>query len=108
MKHIRHLAAALLLFTGVLHSIPLFIRFDDPDTVPIFFFGLGYLYVAHLLFKNRAIGMFLGVLLPLIGMGAAFIKIGFENWDFFLQLMIAVDIIVVICSILLLNKRRYK
>jgi len=108
MKQIRHLAAALLLLTGVLHFFPLFIRFDDPNTIPMLFFGLGYIGIAYLLFKNMAIGKFLGVLLPLIGIGAAFVKIGFENWDLLLQVMITIDVIVVGSCILLLNKRRYK
>ena len=107
MKHIRHLAAALLFITGLLHFIPLFIRFDDPDTFPMLLFGLGYLIIAYLLFKNKAVGVFFGVILPLIGVGAAFIKIGFENWDLLLQLMIAIDIVVVVCCVLLLNRKRY-
>ena len=108
MRHIRHLAATLLFLTGVLHFIPLFIRFDDPNTFPMLLFGLGYFNVAYLLFKNRVIGVFLGVILPLIGIGAAFIKIGFENWDLLLQLMIAIDVVVVVCCVLLLNKKRYR
>ena len=71
-------------------------------------FGLGYFNVAYLLFKNRAIGVFLGVILPLIGIGAAFIKIGFENWDLLLQLMIAIDVVVVVCCVFFINKKRYR
>lgn len=107
MKQIRHIAAALLILTGFLHFIPLFIAFDDPNSFPMLLFGFSYIGIAYLLLKNLAIGRFLGVVLPLIGMGAAFIKIGIENWNLLLWIMIAIDVLVVgCCCVLLLNKKK--
>jgi hypothetical protein len=44
--------------------------------------------------------------MPLVGMGAAVIQIGIPNWDLLLKVMVGIDVVVVVCCILLLNKRR--
>ena len=106
MKQIRYLAASLMLLTGVLHFIPLFTNFEGPNTLPMLAFGIGYLAVGYLLFKHKPIGTFLGVFLPLVGLGAGFLKIGFTNWDAFLTVLFAIDAIVVACCVLLLNKKK--
>ncbi|MFT5071766.1 MAG: hypothetical protein ACI8V8_001737 [Chitinophagales bacterium] len=106
MKEIRYLATGLLLLTGVLHFIPLITNFSGEHSLPMAAFGIVYLGVAYLLYKNRAIGKFLGVLMPLVGMGAAVIQIGIPNWDLLLKVMVGIDVVVVVCCILLLNKRR--
>ena len=105
MTQIRYLAAALMLLTGVLHFIPLFTRFDDPNTLPMLVFGVAYIAIGVLLYLHKPIGKFLGVIVPLIGLGAGFFKIGFSNWDSLLTVMFAIDAVVIFCCIVLLNKK---
>ena len=58
---------------------------------------------------NKYIGKVTGVILPMIGLGIGFIKIGIENWDKMLLIMFLIDAIVVICcTILLINNNRDK
>lgn len=106
MKQIRHIATALLFLTAILHFVPLFTHFDGPYTVPMVVFGLAYAGVGYLLLKNKAIGKFLGILIPTAGLGVGLVNIGFDNWDTFLSILFAIDAIVIVCCILLLNKRR--
>ena len=109
MKQLRYLAASLMVITGILHVIPIFKGIEDPNTLPMLAFGIGYLAIGVLLFLNKQIGKIIGIILPLIGLGIGFIKIGVENWDTMLSVMFLIDAIVVIsCIILLLNKNRDK
>ena len=109
MKQLRYLAASLMVITGILHVIPIFKGIEDPNALPMLAFGIGYLAIGVLLFLNKQIGKIIGIILPLIGLGIGFIKIGFENWDTMLSVMFLIDAIVVIsCIILLLNKNRDK
>jgi len=109
MKQLRYLAASLIVITGILHVIPIFKGIEDPNALPMLAFGIGYLAIGALLFLNKLIGKIIGIILPLIGLGIGFIKIGVENWDTMLSIMFLIDAIVVIsCIILLLNKNRDK
>ena len=109
MKQLRYLAASLMVLTGILHVVPIFKGIEDPNTLPMLAFGIGYLSIVVLLFLNKQIGKIIGIILPLIGLGIGFIKIGIENWDTMLTVMFLIDAIVVIsCIILLLNKNRAK
>ena len=106
MKQLRYLAACLIVITGILHVIPIFKGIEDPNVLPMFAFGIGYLAIGVLLFLNKQIGKIIGIILPLIGLGIGFVKIGVENWDTMLSVMFLIDAIVVIsCIILLLNKK---
>lgn len=106
MKQIRFLAAGLLAFTGILHFIPLFTNFSNPNAIPMAAFGIAYASIAYFLFKNKPFAKFLGILIPTIGLGAGLLKIGYQNWDLLLKILFAIDGVVIICCVLLLNKRR--
>lgn len=109
MKQLRYLAVGLMVITGILHVIPIFKGIEDPNAIPMFAFGIGYLAIGVLLFLKKQIGEIIGIILPLIGLGIGFIKIGVENWDTILSVMFVIDaIVVIICIILLLNKNRDK
>lgn len=109
MKQLGYFAASLLVITGILHVIPIFKGLEDPNALPMFAFGIGYLTIGVLLFLNKQIGKIIGIILPLIGLAIGIIKIGTENWDTMLSIMFLIDAIVVICcTILLLRKNREK
>jgi hypothetical protein len=107
MKQIRYVASGLLMLTGILHFIPLITDFSNPNAIPMAAFGIAYGSIGYFLYRNKAFAKFLGILVPIIGLGAGFLKIGFQNWDTLLKILFAIDGIVIVCCILLLNKRRY-
>ena len=109
MKQLRYLSGSLMVITGLLHVIPIFKGIEDPNALPMFAFGMGYLAIGVMLFLNKYIGKVTGVILPMIGLGIGFIKIGIENWDKMLFVMFLIDAIVVICcTMLLINNNRDK
>jgi uncharacterized membrane protein HdeD (DUF308 family) len=105
MNLLRYTAASLLLFTGILHAIPLLKGTDDPNSLPMLLFGLAYLVIGIILFLNKMMGKILGIILPLLGLGIGFLWIGVENWNVMLSLMFLIDaIVVIICTVLLFRK----
>lgn len=109
MKQLRYLAAGLMVLTGVLHVLPVFKGYEDPNALPMLAFGTGYLAIGVLLYLNKQIGKIAGIILPLLGLGIGFIKIGIENWDKMLFVMFLIDaIVVVVCIVLLIKQNRAK
>jgi len=106
MKQLHYVAASLMIITGVLHATPLVKGVEDQNVLPMFVFGMGYLAVGVLLFLNKQLGKIMGIILPLIGLGIGFIKIGIENWDKMFSILFQIDAIVVICCILILLNAR--
>jgi uncharacterized membrane protein HdeD (DUF308 family) len=107
MKTIRYLAACLLLLTGVLHILPIIKTPSDPNSIPMLAFGIIYFTIGVLLIMKIKFDSLLGIIFPLIGLGIGFFVVGFKNWDAMLSFMFVIDAIVIIgCSILLLNKNK--
>jgi uncharacterized membrane protein HdeD (DUF308 family) len=106
MKPIRYLAAGLLLFTGVLHILPMFKTPSDPNSIPMLIFGIAYFAVGVMLIMKIKYDSLLGIIIPLIGLGVGFFMIGIKNWTAMLTFLFAIDAVVIICClILLLNKK---
>ena len=106
MKTIRLLAACLLLFTGVLHIIPMIKTPSDPNALPMLVFGIVYFAVGVLLFLKIKYSAYLGILFPLVGLAVGFFVVGIKNWTAMLTFMFAIDLVVVICCILLFPNRK--
>ena len=107
MKPIRYLAAGLLLLTGILHILPMFKTPSDPNSLPMLIFGIAYFAVGVMLMMKIKFDSLLGIIVPLIGLGVGFFKIGIKNWTNMLTFLFAIDAIVLICClILLLNKKK--
>ena len=106
MKTIRYLAAVLMLITGVMHMLPVFTKPEDPNALPMLGFGIVYFIIGILLILNKKIAEILGIIVPLIGLGIGFFKIGLKNWDTMLTIMFLIDAVVVICCIFLLMNRK--
>ncbi|KPQ19552.1 MAG: hypothetical protein HLUCCX10_02360 [Algoriphagus marincola HL-49] len=65
-------------------------------------FGIGYLFIGILLFKDYRYGKILGVILPLNGLIAGFLSLSIENWNAMFSLIFLIDTIVIcICLILI-------
>jgi|WetSurSiteA1Bulk_404760.scaffolds.fasta_scaffold00479_8 hypothetical protein len=106
MKTIRFLAAILLVVTGVWHIALFFKASDDPDSLPLLIFGVAYALTGLLLFTRRKLWVYLGLIIPLTGMVAAIIKIGYVNFDLTMKVLILIDIVVIACCAYLLLTRK--
>lgn len=107
MKTFRYLSACLLLLTGVLHVLPIIRTPSDPNSLPMMVFGIIYFTIGILLILKVKFDSLLGVVFPLIGLGVGLFVVGTKNWTSMLIFMFIIDAIVVIsCSILLLNRNK--
>ena len=66
MKRIRYLAAGLLCLTGIIHLARLGLA--DAPVVIVVVFGVAYLIIGGLLFRNNKIAYYFGAIVPLIGL----------------------------------------
>ncbi|MGE5457384.1 MAG: hypothetical protein ACM3RX_03435 [Methanococcaceae archaeon] len=76
MKTIRILAGILLLITGILHAVLYVQTPDDPGIIGVLVFGIIYGIIGLLLFNNKVYPLYLGSIIPLIGMTLSIIKFG--------------------------------
>ena len=65
MNRIRYLAASLLCLIGIIHVARL--GMADAPVVIVVVFGVAYLIIGGLLFRNIKIAYYFGALVPLIG-----------------------------------------
>jgi hypothetical protein len=107
MKSIRLLAGILLLITGILHVV-LYIK--DPNvsgSIGLLIFGIIYAVIGILLFNREIYPLYLGLIIPLIGMTLSIIKFGIPDLISLLALFKLIGIIVIICcGYLLLNRKK--
>ncbi len=70
----RQLAAYMMMFSGIAHLLQLALMgTDDPDTVNGSLFGSTFILVSLLLFTRWRLGLWVGVVWPLImGLGASY------------------------------------
>jgi hypothetical protein len=107
MKVIRHFAAALLILSGILHTIPLFGDMYETHSMPMLVFGIFYLAIGILLFSKRDFSPAWGIIFPMIGLSAGFFAVDVQNWNILLGFLFALDAIVVVCcAFLFFNKAR--
>ena len=107
MKTIRFLAAILLVITGVWHVALFFKDASDPNNIPLLVFGIIYALIGIFLFTPKKLWVYLGLLLPLIGMTTAIVKLGVKNFDLTMWVLILIDVVVIICcTYLLLVKQK--
>lgn len=97
MKQIRILAGVLLLITGVLHVV-LYIQDPEvPGSFGLLVFGIIYAITGILLFNRKKYPLYLGLIIPLIGMTLSIIKFGIPELISLLALFKVIGLIVVIC-----------
>ena len=106
MKTIRLLAGILLVITGVLHIASYIKAPDDPGSIGMLVFGIIYGITGLLLFTKKMFPVYLGLILPLIGMTIAIIKFGFPVLISMMGLLLLIDVIVIICCAYLIMNRK--
>jgi len=97
MKPIRLLAGILLLITGILHVV-LYIK--DPNvsgSIGLLIFGIIYSFIGILLISRKIYPLYLGLIIPLIGMTLSIIKFGIPDLISLLALFKLIGLIVIIC-----------
>jgi uncharacterized membrane protein HdeD (DUF308 family) len=107
MKPIRLLAGILLLITGILHVVLYIKTPNGPGSIGLLIFGIIYAVLGILLFNRKIYPLYLGLIIPLIGMTLSIIKFGIPDLISLLALFKVIGIIVVICcGYLLLNRKK--
>ncbi len=106
MKIIRLVAGILLVITGVLHIVGYIKAPNDPGSIGMLVFGIIYGTVGVLLFTKKLYPVYLGLILPVIGMTIALIKFGFPELKSMMALLLLIDVLVIIgCAYLLLKRK---
>lgn len=106
MKPVRFLAGILLLITGILHVI-LYIKDPKvPGSIGLLIFGIIYAVIGILLFNSKVYPLYLGLIIPLIGMTLSIIKFGIPELFSFLALFKLLGASAVVCCIVALLKSR--
>lgn len=106
MRTIRLLSGILLLITGVLHVV-LYIK--DPavsGSTGLLVFGIVYAVIGFLLFNSKKYPLYLGLIIPLIGMTLSIVKFGLPELISLLALFKVIGLIVVICCGYLLYSQK--
>jgi hypothetical protein len=106
MKTIRFFAALLLVITGVWHSSLFFKAMNDPDSLPLLIFGILYALIGVMMFTPKVLWVYLGMILPIIGMILAFVKIGMKNFDLTMKSLMLIDLVVIFCCVYVLLTRK--
>jgi hypothetical protein len=104
MKTIRNLAAGLLLFTGVLHLISVTLVKFDPTSVITIFFGLAYLVIGIFLFRGGRTILWLGAIVPLVGMLLAIIGMLMQVTLLGITFII-IDVVIIACCFYLIFRK---
>jgi hypothetical protein len=109
MKNIRYVAAMLLLISGVLHIVLYSKTPHDPGILGALVFGIIYAAIGLLLFMPNTYAVYLGLIFPIVGLIAAFVKVGIHNFGYIMVLLLLIDIVVIICCAhLLINHTKIK
>ena len=109
MNRMRYLAVGLLCLTGILHVTRLGMPESGGavfDTVVVAF-GVTYLLIAGLLFRDSRMAYYLGAIVPLIGVGVAGGVLGMLSKPTAgMALLLAIDIAVVVSCLCLIRGKR--
>lgn len=105
MKTIRYLAALILLANGILHLFVYFQSAHNSGSTGYLIFGILYSLSGLLLFNSKKYSLYVGIIVPLIGMTLSFIKFGILEIISMSALFKLLGIIVVICCAYLLTKQ---
>jgi len=103
MNRIRYLAAGLLCLTGVIHVARLGLA--DAPALIVVAFGVAYLIIGGLLFRNNKTAYYLGAIAPLIGLCVG--PVILTNPPILVAALLgAIEIVVVINCLYLIKRLR--
>jgi uncharacterized membrane protein HdeD (DUF308 family) len=106
MKTIRLLAGILLIINGVLHIILYLQTSNNAGSVGILVFGIIYIITGLLLFNKKRYPVYLGIIIPIIGMSLSFIKFGVPELISLSALFKVIGLLVIVCcSYIIVNQK---
>jgi hypothetical protein len=109
MKIIRLFAGILLIINGLLHIVLYLQTSNNDGSVGILAFGVIYIITGLLLFNKKLYPIYLGIIIPVIGMSLSFIKFGVPELISLSALFKVIGIIVIIfCCYILVNQKKIK
>lgn len=97
MKTIRSLAGVLLTINGLLHIVLYLQTSDNAGSIGILAFGIIYIITGLLLFNKKRYPVYLGIIIPIIGMSLSLIKFGVPELISLSALFKVIGLIVIIC-----------
>jgi len=97
MKTIRLLAGILLIINGVLHIVLYLQTSNDAGSFGILVFGIIYFLTGLLLFNKKRYPIYLGIIIPIIGMSLSLIKFGVPEPISLSALFKVIGLIVIFC-----------
>ena len=107
MKTIRLLAGILLLINGVLHIVLYLQTFNNNGSIGLLAFGIIYITTGLLLFNKKRYPIYLGIIIPIIGMSLSLIKFGIPELISLSALFKVIGLIVIIiCVYILVNQKK--
>ena len=104
MRSIRSLAASLLLLTGTLHLVSVAFSKFEPTSIITLVFGAAYLAIGYLLFRGGRTFLWLGAVVPLIGLLLAVAGM-FMKPTLLGGIFIAIDLAVSACCFSLIFRK---
>lgn len=105
MKTIRLLAGILLTINGVLHIILYLQTSNNAGSIGILAFGIIYIITGLLLFNKKKYPIYLGIIIPIIGMSLSIIKFGVPELISLSALFKVIGLIVIICCSYIIVKQ---
>ena len=100
-KGLRLLAAALLIFTGIVHLAMAALAADSMLAAGSALFGVLYVILGFGLFANRRLFSYLGLVITLVGLSVGiYTYVGMQPELIILPLA-AVDVIIILCCLYL-------
>lgn len=107
MKTIRLLAGILLIINGVLHIVLYLQTSNNAGSIGILVFGIIYIITGSLLFNKKRYPVYLGIIIPIIGMSLSLIKFGVPELISLSALFKVIGLLVIICcSYIIVNQNK--
>jgi uncharacterized membrane protein HdeD (DUF308 family) len=107
MKVIRLLAGILLIINGILHIVLYLQTSNNPGVIGILAFGIIYIITGLLLLSKKKYPVYLGIIIPIIGMSLSLIKFGVPELISLSALFKVIGLVVIICCLIIVfNKEK--
>ena len=107
MKSIRLLAGVLLIINGILHIVLYLQTSNNAGSIGILAFGIIYIITGLLLFNKKKYPVYLGIIIPIIGMSLSLIKFGIPELISLSALFKVIGLLVIVCcSYIIVNQKK--
>jgi len=107
MKSIRLLAGVLLIINGILHIVLYLQTSNNAGSIGILAFGIIYIITGLLLFNKKKYPVYLGIIIPIIGMSLSLIKFGVPELISLSALFKVIGLLVIVCcSYIIVNQKK--